>query len=90
MCITSIFFIGITINFIQTLFRVFRPIFATHFDSIEPDLVVGLIHVYIIFYSFKHDPSPCYILEKLRKYGFEGISWFLLDLLHEPSMRATK
>ena len=29
---------------------------------------------YIIFYSFKHDPNPCNILEKLRKCGLESES----------------
>ena len=38
---------------------------------------------YIIFYSFKHDPSLCNLLEKLEKCDLEG--WFLLDLLHEPN-----
>ena len=65
-------------------------IFVTHFDSIEPDLVVGLIHVYIIFYFFKHGLSPCYILRKLRKCGLESIDRVFSILLHEPSMHATK
>ena len=38
---------------------------------------------YIVFYSFKHDPSPYDLWGKLRKCGLEGMSWFLLDLLHE-------
>ena len=41
---------------------------------------------YIIFYSFKQDPSPCNILEKLRECGLEGMGRFLLDLLHEPNL----
>ena len=40
---------------------------------------------YIILYSFKHDPSPCNILGKLRECGLEGMSQFLSNLLHEPS-----
>ena len=40
---------------------------------------------YIIFYSFKHDPSPCNVLGKLRKCGFEGMGRFLWDILHEPN-----
>ena len=34
--------------------NVLIPIFKTHFDSIEPDLVVGLIHVYIYIYTHTH------------------------------------
>ena len=40
---------------------------------------------YIIFYSFKHDPSPCNLWEKLRKCGLGGIGQFLSNLLHEHS-----
>ena len=40
----------------------------------------------IIFYSFKHDPSPCDILGKLRKCGLEGMGQFLSDLLHKPRL----
>jgi len=40
---------------------------------------------YILFYSFKHDPSLCNLLGKLEKCGLEGMGWFLLDLLHEPN-----
>ena len=39
----------------------------------------------IIFYSFKHGPSLCNILEKLRESGLEGMSRFLLDIWHEPN-----
>ena len=39
----------------------------------------------IIFYSFKHGLSSCNILEKLRECGLEGMSRFLLDILHEPN-----
>ena len=50
--------------------------------STKLDFLVGSIHV---FYSFKYSPSPCDLLGKLRKCGLEGMGWFLLDLLHEPS-----
>lgn len=40
---------------------------------------------YILFYSFKYDPNPCNILEKLRECVLESICQFLLDLLHEPN-----
>ena len=40
----------------------------------------------IIFYSFKHDPSPCDILGKLRKCRLEGRGWFPSDLLLEPNL----
>ena len=65
-------------------------IFMTHFDSIEPNLVVGLIHVHIIFYYFKHGLSSCYILRKLRKCGLESMDRVFSVLLHEPHMHATK
>ena len=29
--------------------------------------------MYIIFYSFKHGPSSCYILGEIEKFGLEGI-----------------
>ena len=40
---------------------------------------------YIIFYSFKYDSSPCNLLEKLRKCGFEGMGRFLSNLLNDLS-----
>ena len=40
---------------------------------------------YVLFYSFKHGPSPCDLVGKLRNCGLEGMGWFLSDLLHEPS-----
>ena len=56
-------------------------------NSIKPDLIIGPIHVlYYFFYCFKHDPSPCNILEKLRECDLEGIGRFLSDFLHEPSL----
>ena len=38
---------------------------------------------YILFYSFKHDPSQCDLLGKLRKFDLEGMGRFFSDLLHE-------
>ena len=38
---------------------------------------------YILFYSFKHDPSPCDLWGKLKRCGLEGMGRFLLNLLHE-------
>ena len=40
---------------------------------------------YIIFYSFKHDPSSCDLWGKLRKCGLEGMGRFLLDFFHKPN-----
>ena len=40
---------------------------------------------YVLFYSFKHDPSPCDIWEKLRKCGLKGMGRVLSDLLRELS-----
>ena len=38
---------------------------------------------FILFYSFKHVPSPCYIFGKFRECGLEGMGRFRLELLHE-------
>ena len=39
----------------------------------------------IIFYYFKHNPSPYNISGKLRKRGLEVMGWFFFfNLLHEP------
>ena len=54
------------------------PIFTTHFIQAQ-------FMYYILFYSFKHDPSLCELWEKLRKCGLEGMGRFLSDLLREPS-----
>ena len=54
-------------------------------NSIEPNLIMGQIHVLYYFLFFKHGPSPCNIWAKLRKYGLESMGQFLSDLLHEPS-----
>ena len=40
---------------------------------------------YVIFYSFKHGPSPCDLLGELRTCGLEGMSQLFLNLLHEPN-----
>ena len=56
----------------------FRDTFRT-----SPTSLWAQFMYYIIFYSFKHDPSPYDLWEKLRKYGLEGMSWFLSDILHE-------
>ena len=37
------------------------------------------------FYSFKHGPSPCDLLRKLKKCSLEGMGQFLLNLLNDPS-----
>ena len=39
---------------------------------------------YILFYSFKHGPSPCDLWEKLRKCSLEEMGRFLSNSLHEP------
>ena len=52
-------------------------------DSTKLDLLVGSIHVLYFIYSFKHDPSPCDILEKLKKCGLEGMGWFLFDFFYK-------
>ena len=60
----------------------------THFRdtfSISPTSLWAQFMYYIIFYSFKHGPSPCNILGKLRECGLKGMSRFHLDLLHEPN-----
>ena len=59
-------------------------------NSTKPDFIVGSIHVLYLIYSFKYCLSPCDILGKLRKCDLEDIGQFLLDFLHEPSIRATK
>ena len=63
------------------------PIFVTHFLQawFDQARLPRELNSYIIFYSFKHGPNPCNIWGKLRKYGLKDMSWFILDLLHEPS-----
>ena len=41
--------------------------------------------IILYFFSFKHGPSPCYLLGKLRRCSLEDMGWFLLDILHEPN-----
>ena len=60
----------------------------THFRdtfSISPTSLWAQFMYYIIFYSFKHGPSPCNILGKLRECRLKDMSRFHLDLLHEPN-----
>ena len=59
-------------------------------NSTKLNFIVGSIHVLYLIYSFKHGQSPWDILGKLKKCGLEDIGRFLLDLLHESSMCATK
>ena len=62
----------------------FRDTF--YISSIQPrptSLLAQFIYC-VIFYSFKHGPSPCDILGKLRKCGLEG--QLFSDLLHEPRL----
>ena len=63
----------------------FRDTFCT--NPIQPSSASlwAQFMYYIFFYSFKHGPSTCNLMEKLRKCDLEGIGQFLLDLLHEPS-----
>ena len=64
----------------------FRDTFRT--SPIQPSLTSlwPQFMYYIIFYSFKHGPSPCDLWGKLRKCGWEGMGRFLSDLLHEPNL----
>lgn len=41
---------------------------------------------YISLYSFKHDPNPCDILEKLKKCDLEGMGRFHLNILHKANL----
>ena len=47
-------------------------------DSTKLDFLVGSIHVLYFIYSFKHDPSPCDLLEKSKECGLKGIGRFFL------------
>ena len=70
------------------MWRALIPIFVTLFTSpiqSSPTYLWAQFKYCIIFYSFKHGPSSCNILEKLRKYGLEGMGQFPSNLLHEPS-----
>ena len=61
----------------------FCDIFSTSPIQPSPTSLWAQFMYYIIFYSFKHDPSPYDLWGKLRKCGLKGMSWFLLDFLHE-------
>ena len=39
---------------------------------------------YIIFYSFKHGPSPCNLLGKLREWSLKSMGRLLSNILLEP------
>ena len=58
----------------------FRDTFSTSLTSLWAQFMY-----YTLFYSFKHGPSPCDLLGKVRKCGLEGMGWFLSDFLHEPN-----
>ena len=63
----------------------FRDIFSMSPIQPSPTSLWAQFMYYILFYSFKQDPSPCDILRKLRRCGLKGIGRFLLDLLYDPS-----
>ena len=63
----------------------FRDTFRTSLIQLSPTSLQAQFMYYIIFYSFKHGPSPCNLQGKLRKCGLEGMGRFLSDILHEPS-----
>ena len=70
------------------------PIFTTHFRDTFSTSTINQVQlsygpnscIILFFYYFKHDPSPCNILGKLRECDLEGIGRFLSDFLHEPSL----
>ena len=53
--------------------------------QLSPTSLWAQFMYYVLFYSFKHDPRTCDLLEKFRKCGLEGMGRFLSDLLHEPN-----
>ena len=65
------------------------PIFVTHFLRAQfnqlqwPCGLNSCIILYFILLSMAE--AHVTYLEKLRKYGLEGMSWFLSNLLHEPN-----
>ena len=61
----------------------FRDTFSTNPIQPTSTSLWAQFMYYIILYSFKYGPSPCDLLEKLRKCGLEGMGWFILDFLHE-------
>ena len=63
----------------------FRDTFRTSPIQLSSTSLWAQFMYYILFYSFKHGPSPCDLWRKLRKCDLEGMSQFLSDLLHELS-----
>ena len=63
----------------------FHDTFSTSSIQPNPTSLWAQFMYYIIFFSFKHDPSLCNLWEKLRKCDWESMGRFLLDLLHEHS-----
>ena len=59
----------------------FRNTFRTSLIQTSPTSLWAQFMYYIIFYSFKHG-RPCNLWGNC---GLEGMGWFPLDLLHEPS-----
>ena len=58
----------------------------THFpDTIFTSPTSLWLNLCIIYIFFKHNPSSCDILGKLKECRLEGMSQFLLNILHKPS-----
>ena len=62
----------------------FRDIFSMSPIQTSPTSLWAQFMYYIILYFFKHDPSPCDLWRKFRKFGLKDMGRFLSDLLHEP------
>ena len=71
--------------FSTVAYTYFCDTFCTSPIQPSPTSLWAQFKYYIIFYSFKHGPSPCDLWGKLRKCGLESMGRFLSDLLHEPS-----
>ena len=63
----------------------FRNTFSTSPIQPSPTSLWAQFMYYIIFYSFKHGPSPCDLLGEMKEVWFEGMGRFLSNLLHEPN-----
>ena len=63
----------------------FHDTFSTSPIQPSPTSLWAQFMHYILIYSFKHGPSPCDLLGKLRKCGLEDMGWFLSDILYELS-----
>ena len=61
----------------------FRDTFSTSPIQPSPTSLWVKFMYFILFYSFKHGPSPCDLLGEIEDVWFEGMGRFLLDLLHE-------